>query len=108
VVARHLGQFNGAYLMGEPLPYYPWLSSQWLRSCLAQAAPAVAQLPEAVKHSLVRRVHPPERVDRILPHWAERDKFLDRSTAYHRRSVISTRSAATSSPSAPRMASTRR
>ena len=27
--ARHLGQFNGAYLAGRPLPTDPWLVRQW-------------------------------------------------------------------------------
>ena len=31
VVARHVGQFNGAYLSGRPQPAWPWLSSGWLR-----------------------------------------------------------------------------
>ena len=32
--ARHLGQFNGAYLTGHPLPKFPWLSQQWMRGWL--------------------------------------------------------------------------
>jgi hypothetical protein len=31
VVARHLGQFNGAYLVDGLLPNWPWLSLGWLR-----------------------------------------------------------------------------
>jgi hypothetical protein len=27
--ARHLGQFNGAYLAGRPLPAFPWLMPSW-------------------------------------------------------------------------------
>lgn len=33
-VARHLGQFNGAYLNGRPLPNRPWLSRSWMRGWL--------------------------------------------------------------------------
>ena len=33
-VARHLGQFNGAYLNGRPLPNRPWLSRNWMRGWL--------------------------------------------------------------------------
>jgi hypothetical protein len=29
--ARHLGQFNGAYMIGKPCPEYAWLSRHWLR-----------------------------------------------------------------------------
>jgi hypothetical protein len=34
LVARHLGQFNGAYLTGHALPNMPWLSQNWLRGWL--------------------------------------------------------------------------
>ena len=30
-VARHLGQFNDAYLIDHPLPGFPWLSQHWMR-----------------------------------------------------------------------------
>ena len=30
-VARRLGQFNGAYLGGRPLPDFPWLSRNWIK-----------------------------------------------------------------------------
>ena len=32
LAARHLGQFNGAYLAGRPLPHVPWLGGQRLRT----------------------------------------------------------------------------
>jgi hypothetical protein len=38
VVARHLGQLNGAYLAGRPLPEAPWLSQKWMRSYIEPAA----------------------------------------------------------------------
>ena len=41
VVARHLGQFNGSYLVNVPLPSYSWLSSDWLQSFLAESASAI-------------------------------------------------------------------
>jgi hypothetical protein len=34
LVARHLGRFNGAYLVGYPLPSRPWLSRNWVRGWL--------------------------------------------------------------------------
>jgi hypothetical protein len=77
VVACHLGQFNGAYLTGKPLPAYPWLNAQWRRSNVAQAAPAVAQLPQAAGKSLVRRAFPPDKVSGPLRWWGQREKFLD-------------------------------
>jgi len=77
VVARHLGQFNGAYLTGRPLPSFPWLSLRRLRQRVAQAAPAMAQLTGAQDHPLVRRAYPPDVVDTLLRRWAEREQFLD-------------------------------
>jgi hypothetical protein len=53
------------------------LSSQWLRWKSAQDASAVAQLPQALEHPLVRRAFPPDRVERIGRRWTEREKFLD-------------------------------
>ena len=38
LAARHLGGFNGAYLVGRPVPAYPWLSRNWLRSLIASFA----------------------------------------------------------------------
>lgn len=37
LAARHLGQFNGAYLAGRPLPRAPWLGGGRLRSWLASS-----------------------------------------------------------------------
>ena len=34
LVARHLGQFNGAYLVGQALPNLPWLSQHWIQGWL--------------------------------------------------------------------------
>ena len=52
--ARHLGRFNGAYLAGQPLPVYPWLSRGRLRAWVAFCADAVAALPRNLLHPLVR------------------------------------------------------
>lgn len=77
LAARHLGQFNGAYLTDEPLPTWPWLSKDWLRNWVAQAAPAIAQLPDAVQQPLVRRCYPPDVEAGLLRLWDEREHFLD-------------------------------
>ena len=36
VAARHLGQMQGAFLAGRPIPDHEWLSRGWLRSYLLQ------------------------------------------------------------------------
>jgi hypothetical protein len=77
VVARHVGQFNGAYLTGQPLPDWPWLSSGWLRGYVAQAASTMAPLRDSLDHPLVRRWLPGDASDRLFRLWEERDVFLD-------------------------------
>jgi hypothetical protein len=75
-VARHLGNFNGAYLTGRPLPAQPWLSRSWLRRWVGQAAPGIAMLPSVQDHPLLKRMYPPELVDAYLQLWAERETFF--------------------------------
>jgi hypothetical protein len=77
VVARHLGQFNGAYLVDRPLPSWPWLSSGWLRHCIESSAPALPLLRDSLDHPLVGRWFPGEAGDRFFCLWAERRVYLD-------------------------------
>ncbi len=58
LAAQHLGQFNGAYLIGRSLPSLSWLSATWLRSLVAQVGPQIAQLPGVLDHPLLRRLYP--------------------------------------------------
>ena len=51
--AYHLGRMNGAYLVDRPLPSYPWLSRNTLRSWTSQFVPWHAQLAEAEEHPLI-------------------------------------------------------
>jgi hypothetical protein len=76
VVARHLGQFNGAYLMGHPIPAYSWLSRGWLRGWMARVAPGVELLRNSLGHPLVRRLYPPSATRDILDLWENREAFL--------------------------------
>jgi len=78
VVARHLGQFNGAYLLGRNIPSEPWLASGWLRSQFARASTVngIAQLRDSMEHPLVRRVYPPHAADSVFRLWDEREAFL--------------------------------
>ena len=71
-VARHLGQFNGAYVAGRPLPEDPWLSRHWLSQWVEAAAPAVAELSRAASHPLVRQVYPSQVIEAYTRLWAER------------------------------------
>jgi hypothetical protein len=78
LAARHLGGFNGAYLAGRPMPEYPWLSRDWLRSRTASVARGMPflQCSSTWEHPLVRRAFPPSVVDRLLRLFAERETFL--------------------------------
>lgn len=78
LTARHLGQFNGAYLAGRPLPSYPWLSAAPLRGWVAAQAPAMAlvEQPGIWNHPLLRHAFPVPVVDRLRRLWRERESFL--------------------------------
>jgi hypothetical protein len=75
-VARHLGRFNGAYLEGEPLPQWSWLSRNWLRQSVEQAAPALPLLRKSGDHPMVRRMLRQSGQEKLFGLWAEREFFL--------------------------------
>jgi hypothetical protein len=74
--ARQLGNFNGAYLVGRPLPVAAWLSCDWLRLWLAEGAAAVEALPRYRNHPLVRRVYPPATFEQLAELWTRRESLL--------------------------------
>ena len=55
LVARHLGQFNGAYLAGRRLPADSWLSIDWLQDWTARMEP-LDLLTAARDHPLVQQI----------------------------------------------------
>lgn len=77
--ARHLGQFNGAYLAGRPLPSYPWLAAKPLRAWPnAQArVAALAEGDEIWRHPLLHRAYPVPVAERLRRFWREREMFVD-------------------------------
>jgi len=77
LVARHLGQFNGAYLVDRPLPSWPWLSSGWLRHVIENSASAMPLLRDSLDHALIRRWMPGDASDRYFRLWEERGVYLD-------------------------------
>ena len=76
VVARHLGQFNGAYLAGRPLPRSPWLSKEWLRGWLSPVAEVIDQLPSALEYPLGRLWLPGDNCETLMHLWDTREAFL--------------------------------
>ena len=77
LVARHLGQFNGAYLVDRPLPSWPWLSSRWLRQVIESSTSALPLLRDSLDHALIRRWLPGDAADRYFRLWEERGVYLD-------------------------------
>jgi hypothetical protein len=77
LAARRLGEFNGAYLAGRPLPAATYLSRRWLRSFVGDFAAAFKQLPLLRDHPMVQRCWPDGLLDRVLQLWDERHSFLD-------------------------------
>lgn len=75
LAARHLGQFNGAYLEGRPLPDVPWLGGQRLRRLLDRHSPLVAAIAAVHSNPALRQWWPQPVVDAILRLWAEREAF---------------------------------
>lgn len=72
IAARHLGQFNGAYLAERPLPVNPCLSHGWLRGWVEAAGPALAKLAKVSSHPLVRQVYPAHVSEVYTRLWAGR------------------------------------
>ena len=66
LAARHLGQFNGAYLAGRPLPRAPWLGGRRLRTWLEGHRELVARIAAAPLNPDVRRFWPQPVVDALL------------------------------------------
>jgi hypothetical protein len=77
LVARHLGQFNGAYLVDRPLPGWSWLSADWLRHYVEQSAPAMEPLRDTLASPWGSRWLPEEHSDPFFDLWAERERYLD-------------------------------
>ncbi len=77
LVARHAGQFNGAYLVDRPLPSWPWLSSGWLRHNTESCASALPLLRDSLDHALIRRWLSGDACDRYFRLWEERGIYLD-------------------------------
>ncbi|MGI8553559.1 MAG: hypothetical protein ACR2PL_22655 [Dehalococcoidia bacterium] len=78
VAARHIGQFNGAYLTDQPVPAEPWLAVEPLRGWLVHQADSVKLIerPEIWQHPLLRRLFPLPITVRLLRLWSEREAFL--------------------------------
>lgn len=77
VVARNLGQFNGAYLTGQSLPSEPWITRNWLRKYVENAAPMIEFVRRKPNHPTVMHMFPGDTVAQVLAVWEKRAKILE-------------------------------
>ena len=83
IAARHLGQFNGAYLTGHPLPSAPWLSENWMRGWLSYYDSEDRDILEMMKgehfwdQPLLRSAFPRQITVELSRLWANYDALLD-------------------------------
>ena len=75
--AHRLGEFNGHYLTGNPLPSDPWLNRDFLPQWLNRA-PGMTQLDQALTHPLVRRLCPDDVLVGYHRLWKARYDLLTR------------------------------
>ena len=77
LAARHLGQFNGAYLSGFPLPKVePWLSCGRIRAWLPALQPWIARSAQHVQTPVVQGLFPGETLARVRRLWADPEPLL--------------------------------
>ena len=76
LAARHLGQFNGAYLVGRAVPHDAWLAREQRRERLALAEPGIRDLRRLLSHTVFTSVFPQDTAERILRLWAARERLL--------------------------------
>ena len=80
-VARILGQFNGAYLAGRSLPAESWVSRDWLRKYIENAAPMVAFIRQNPAHPIIQMMFPGITLPMTLALWDNCPRLLDRLDA---------------------------
>jgi hypothetical protein len=77
LAARHLGRWNGGYLVGAPFPARPYLSKRWLDGWIEANAAAIARLAEWKRQAPVLRAYSPAVSERILDLWGRRGPLLE-------------------------------
>jgi len=75
--ARQLGQFNGAFLAGGALPDEPWITHDWLRKYLQEAAPSVDYIRQNPADPIINRMLPGITLPLTLAIWEEHERMLN-------------------------------
>lgn len=77
VAARHLGHFNGAYLVGQNFPSGSWITQKWLRHYVENASRMIELVREKPDLPTVTRIFPGDSLAQILALWDMHDSLLD-------------------------------
>jgi hypothetical protein len=77
VVARHLGQFNGAYLTGQAYPSEPWVTHNWLHMYVKNAAKMIEFIRRDPYHPVVMNMFPGNTLAQVLAIWEENEQILE-------------------------------
>jgi len=76
IAARHLGQFNGSYLTGRPLPSHPWLSSGRVTEWTDLAGPGIRAMRSGRPDGLASEWLSERSVTRIERLWIARSRLI--------------------------------
>ena len=76
ITARHLGQFNGEYILGRPLPEYPWLTKGRVKNWLDIGEPVLRNLRATLQSTSEPHWLSETDTNRILSLWADRTKLV--------------------------------
>jgi len=75
MAARHLGEFNGAYLAGRALPAQPWLMQGHWQAILREAAPYLSDLYAWRGPPMAQQILPPAVITRLAKLCEQREAF---------------------------------
>jgi hypothetical protein len=75
LAARHLGRFNGAYLVDRLLPADPWLPAGYLRRWVDRSSVAETALPAVRTDPEMGKYWPEDVLARTLALWARRGEL---------------------------------
>jgi hypothetical protein len=76
LAAYHLGQFNGAYLAGRPIPQASWLSTGAVRLWLEWGEPGIADIETLSRLPIHQLWLDTACIARIRNLWAQREQLL--------------------------------
>jgi hypothetical protein len=75
--ARCLGQFNGAYLNGKPIPEADWIPRQWLRVYVEEAAQNIDLFFRSQDHPFFKRAYSQLSMGLLREAWDERHEIMN-------------------------------